>query len=323
MGRNHTIIGLELDWYLELDYNWAGIRRMLGMGLQLHSTWAESCRLQLDWDWNRKLGGYHAGLSLVLRLPPFSSGWVAGKQDCSYISKTHMRMYRRTMELKMTIMNRRKLSGQSRADSQGIHYITKRFVTSTHTHTQTKAHRLQFVLNFSGTCSCSYKLQASWCILTSFPDFFCSSVCIIYRSTNLRTKNRVGLGMRLIHTVNASWHCGRKSAIQSREQLKFAWWLPLTIYFVQLGPWNYFLQKTDLQACSKSWSSLIPKSDATRTVVGYNMHIRNLHIWTDFKIFIDNQPKTWHARHGSSLIPRPVETGNLTGIVVGYEGRPW
>ena len=175
----------------------------------------------------------------------------------------------------MTIMNRRKLSGQSRANSQGINHTTKRFVTSTHT--QTKAHRLQFVLKFSGTCSCPYKLQASWCILASFPVFFCSSVCIIYR-----TKNRVGLGMRLIHTVNASWHCGRKSAIQSRGQLKFAWWLPLTLYFVQLGPWNYFLQKTDLQACSKSWSSLIPKSDATRnqtrTVVGYNMHKRNSHV---------------------------------------------
>ena len=175
MGRNRAIIGLELDKCWKWGFNCTVLRlKVAGCNWTEIGTetgwiprWAQPCS------------------------PPFSPRWVAGKQDCSYISKTHMRMYRRIMELKMTIMNRRKLSGQSRADSQGIHYITKRFVTSTHTHKL----RLQFVQKFSGTCSCPYKLQASWCILASFPPFFCSSVCIIYR-----TKNRVGLGMRLIHT---------------------------------------------------------------------------------------------------------------------------
>ena len=79
------------------------------------------------WSGNGTEIGLMFGIRLVLWLPPFSSGCRQEPENkatlnCSYIRETHMRMYRSTMQLKRTIMNRRKLSGQSLVDSQGINH---------------------------------------------------------------------------------------------------------------------------------------------------------------------------------------------------------
>lgn len=78
------------------------------------------------WSGNGAEIGLMFGIRLVLWLPPFSSGcktgaWKQGYAELS-IRETHMRMYRSIMQLKRTIMNRRKLSGQSLVDSQGINH---------------------------------------------------------------------------------------------------------------------------------------------------------------------------------------------------------